>query len=628
MRILAFIFAGLLIFASCNQHSQPHPNVVIIFIDDMGYNDLGCYGGEIETPNIDRMARRGMRFTDFYVSQSVCSASRASLLTGCYSNRVSILGALSSFSRTGISDKETTLAEMLKDKGYATAIFGKWHLGHYPRFLPLQHGFDEYFGLPYSNDMWPHNPNNNSHPPLPLIEGDSVVQHLDEQSQLTTWYTEKAVDFIQRNADKPFFLYIPHTMVHVPLYVSEKFRDKSGLGLYADVVMELDWSVGKVMEALEVHGLIENTLVIFTSDNGPWLSFGDHGGSAYPLREGKGTAFEGGQRVPCIMQWPGTIEEGSTCAEPLMTIDVLPTIAALTGSPLPEKKIDGTSMLPLLEGEERFIPHEALFFYYGRKLNAVRSGRWKLHLPHGYRTLKDRPGGEGGIQANYDYLWIDTALYDMHNDKEETINLADQYPEVVDSLAALATKIIKELGDGPIVGDEVRMPGVIEGYIADKRYIDHLAKGKSIDLRYPYSDRYPAGGDHALVDGIRGTSNFHDGVWQAFRGDDLDATIDLGQVQEIDRVAVSFFEAVASWIFLPEEVEISISKDKKNFQIIGSAADLKADEISAIAEAHFRFPKTTARYVRVYAKSIGLCPKGHSGEGQKAWLFVDEIIIQ
>ena len=233
------------IFSACKSPSEKLPNIVIIFIDDMGYNDVGCFGApKIKTPHIDRMAEKGMRFTDFYVSQAVCSASRSSLLTGCYSNRVSIIGALSAFAKTGINDNEVTLAELLKQKDYATGIFGKWHLGHYPQFLPLKHGFDEYFGLPYSNDMWPHNPQNTSNPPLPLFENDSIIDYLDDQTYLTTWYTEKAVDFIDRHADEPFFLYIPHSMVHVPLYVSDKYAGKSDQGLYGDVVMEIDWSVG------------------------------------------------------------------------------------------------------------------------------------------------------------------------------------------------------------------------------------------------------------------------------------------------------------------------------------------------------------------------------------------------
>jgi len=633
MRIIArIIFVSIFIaaIASCQKPSENLPNIVIIFIDDMGYADVGCFGAtKIKTPHIDKMAERGMRFTDFYVSQAVCSASRSSLLTGCYSNRVSILGALSAFAKTGIHDDEVTLAELLKQKDYSTAIFGKWHLGHHPQFLPLKHGFDEYFGLPYSNDMWPHNPNNTSNPPLPLFENDSIIDYLDDQTYLTTWYTEKAVDFIDRNADKPFFLYIPHSMVHVPLYVSEKFEGESKKGLYGDAVMEIDWSVGRVVETLEKNGIVDNTLIIFTSDNGPWLNYGNHGGSAYPLREGKGTTFEGGQRVPCIMQWPERIPAASVCREPVMTIDILPTVAKVTGAGLPGNKIDGKNILPLMEGADGALsPHEALFFYYGRKLNAVRSGKWKLHLPHGYRTLKDKPPGKDGMQVSYDYMWIDTALYNMETDKEETINVAELYPEIVDSLDAYAREIIRQLGDDDVFGEEVRTSGYIEGFVAKKQHIDHLAKGKEITLKNAYSERYTGGGDKALVDGVRGTSAFRDGSWQAFRGDDLDAVIDLGEVKEISSIAVTFYDAVPSWIFLPLEVEISISKYRNSFQIIRNINEIIADENSSIAEMFVSFPKQEARYIKVVARSIGLCPPGHSGEGKEAWLFVDEIVVQ
>src|SRR5262249_55387775 len=264
---------------------------VIILADDLGYADLGCYGARgYQTPNLDRMAKEGMRFTDFYVAQGVCSASRTALLTGCYPNRVGILGALGPKATHGISSKEKTVAEALKARGYATAIYGKWHLGHHPKFLPTRHGFDDYFGLPYSNDMGPKHPTA-KFPALPLIAGEKTIATNPDQTKLTTWYTERAVKFIARNKAKPFFLYVPHAMPHVPLHVSDKFKGKSKRGLYGDVIMEIDWSVGQILAALKKHGLDEKTLVIFASDNGPWLSYGDHAGSAGPLREGKMTTF-------------------------------------------------------------------------------------------------------------------------------------------------------------------------------------------------------------------------------------------------------------------------------------------------------------------------------------------------
>jgi len=451
------------------------PNVVVIFIDDMGYADIGPFGAEgYETPNLDRLAREGRQFTDFYVTQAVCSASRAGLLTGCYNVRVSILGALGPGASHGISADELTMAELFKQRGYATACYGKWHLGHHEKFLPMQHGFDDYFGLPYSNDMWPYHPGV-AHlpmaerlkrwPHLPLIDQNQIVNPQvtgDDQKQLTTQYTERAVSFINKNKDRPFFLYVPHSMVHVPLYVSDKFAGKSKRGLFGDVVMEVDWSVGQILDAIRDNGLDQDTLVVFTSDNGPWLSYGDHAGSAGPLREGKGTMFDGGCREPTIMRWPGKIPAGSACHEPAMTIDLLPTFAGLIDAQLADHKIDGRDIWPLIAGEDGATsPHEAYFFYYGRELQAMRMGRWKLHFPHGYRTLDGRPGGTGGIPTNYSQAQIGLALFDLQNDVGETTNVADQHAEVVARMQALADRMRSDLGDARLKmpGPGIRPPG-------------------------------------------------------------------------------------------------------------------------------------------------------------------------
>ncbi len=439
--------------ASAQAKNERPPNFVIIFTDDQGYQDLACFGSpDIQTPNLDRMAREGMRFTDFYAAQPVCSASRAALLTGCYPNRVGILGALGPRSKHGISDGEMTLAEVVKQKGYATACYGKWHLGHHPQFLPTRHGFDHYFGLPYSNDMWPFHPTAGKRfPPLPLIEGEKIVNPKvtpKEQAQLTTWYTEHAVGFIEKNKARPFLLYVAHSMPHVPLFVSQKYRGKSKRGLYGDVIMEIDWSVGQILAALRKHGLDEHTLVIFTSDNGPWLSYGEHGGSALPLREGKGTTWDGGVREPTVMRWPGRIPAGKVCREPAMTIDILPTIAKLIGAKLPAHKIDGRDIWPLMAGQPGArSPHEALYFYWGRHLQSIRSGKWKLHFPHGYRTLAGRPGGKGGRPARYSQGKTGLALYDLEKDVGEKTNVADRHPDVVARLKALADKAREDLGD-------------------------------------------------------------------------------------------------------------------------------------------------------------------------------------
>ena len=476
LSVTTFLLMPLLFVGSATADDKP-PNVVVIFIDDMGYADIGPFGGDPDlTPNLNRMAKEGRRFTNFYVSQAVCSASRTSLLTGCYNTRLGILGALGPGSETGIHADEMTLGELCRQKGYATACFGKWHLGHHRQFLPLQNGFDEYFGLPYSNDMWPFHPEVRHlpmeerlkrWPHLPLIEGnETIVQKVTdkEQSQLTTQYTEHAVSFIDRHSAAPFFLYVPHSMVHVPLYVSDKFRGKSGAGLFGDVVMEVDWSVGQIMDALRRNRILDNTLVIFTSDNGPWLSYGDHAGSAGPLREGKGTMFEGGCRVPCIMSWPGRIPADSSCDEPAMTIDILPTVAGLIEADLPKHPIDGKDIWPLIAGQKNSAsPQEAYFFYWGSELQAVRSGKWKLHFSHEYRSLNGNSGGIDGIPVKYENMTIEQSLFDLSLDPEETENVLVQHPDVVAQLTILANKVRLQLGDGKQKGSGVRPVGRIPG---------------------------------------------------------------------------------------------------------------------------------------------------------------------
>lgn len=448
------------------------PNIVIILTDDQGYADVGVFGAKgFQTPNLDRLAREGCKFTNFHVAQPVCSASRAGLLTGCYPNRIGIHGALGPNARHGISANETTLAQLLKQKGYATGMAGKWHLGRPTEFLPTHRGFDEFFGLPYSNDMWPLHPEAKpgTYPPLPLIEGDQVIKtglmHQD-QEQLTTQYTERAVKFIERNRDRPFFFYLAHSMPHVPLHVSDKFRGKSKLGLYGDVIMEIDWSVGEILKALKRCGVEDNTWVIFTSDNGPWLSYGNHAGSAGPLREGKGTCWEGGTREPCIMRWPGQIPGGRTSDAMFMTIDLLPTIAHLVGAPLPEHKVDGLDVWPLIAGDPGAKnPHDAYFYYYeNNQLQAVTSGdgRWKLQLPHTYRTLDGWPGGTNGIPTKYEQQKLAAPeLFDLAADLSETKDVAAAHPEVVQSLLAKADQARADLGDSLTgrKGSGVREPG-------------------------------------------------------------------------------------------------------------------------------------------------------------------------
>lgn len=454
------------------------PNIVLIFMDDLGYGDIGAYGATAyTTPFLDRMAKEGMRFTNFYAAQAVCSASRAGILTGCYPNRIGISGALFPNSEKGLNPNEITIAEMLKDKGYATAIFGKWHLGDAKPFLPLQHGFDEFTGLPYSNDMWPvdydgkaiadtSNWRKKAFPPLPLIEGNEMVREirtLEDQSELTTIYTEKAVDFIGRNKERPFFLYVPHSMPHVPIAVSDKFKGKSKIGLYGDLMMELDWSVGQILKALKDNGLDENTLVIFTSDNGPWLNYGNHAGSSGGLREGKGTSWEGGQREPCIVRWPNVVPEGTICNNIASTIDILPTISAITGADLPGHKIDGVNILPLLKGEENANPRDHLYYYYGRNnLEAVRKDNWKLVFPHKHRSYRNNLPGNDGFPGPTTQVEFDSiALFDLRRDPGEDYDVKELYPEVVEDLKQLAENARKDLGDDLTgrIGENVRKAG-------------------------------------------------------------------------------------------------------------------------------------------------------------------------
>ncbi len=466
------LVVGLLALqASCatTEPARHPPNVVIMFVDDLGYADIGAHGDPpYTTPNLDRMADEGVRLTSFYVSQPVCSASRASLLTGSYANRIGIHGALGPASTHGIHDDEVTLGELFKSKGYATAIFGKWHLGHHAQFLPRRHGFDQYYGIPYSNDMWPFHPENpEAWGDLPTIEGDTIVGFNTDQTRFTTDLTARGVRFVQEQAAAgvPFFLYLPHPMPHVPLFVSQERAGQSGTGLFGDVVREIDWSMGQIMAALKESGVDGNTLVIFASDNGPWMSYGNHAGSADPLREGKGTTFDGGVRVPFLARWPEQIPAGLSVDTPAMTIDIFPTLARLVDAPLPTHPIDGKDIWPVLSGEQTSSPQDAYFFWYHRnQLHAVRSGRWKLHFPHRYRTMRGQAPGLDGMPGKYTQDSIGTALFDLEADASETHDVAATHPEVVASLTSLADSMRARLGDVllDITGTETREPGRLE----------------------------------------------------------------------------------------------------------------------------------------------------------------------
>ena len=479
------VFSALICSKTSSAHQErvappTPPNVVFILMDDMGYGDPDCYGGgPYHTPNLNALAVQGMRFTNFYVAQAVCTASRAAFLTGCYPTRIGLSGAIDHRSKIALNPSEETIAELLKSKNYRTSIIGKWHLGSKQPYMPLQQGFDEFFGLPYSNDMWPVDYNGQPwkdtsfwrahYPPLPLYDGNKIVKTiktLDDQATLTTAYTERAVKFIEQNKQRPFFLYLAHSMVHVPLAVSKKFKDKSGAGLFGDVMEEIDWSVGEVLQALKKNGLEQNTLVIFSSDNGPWLTFGNHAGNTGGLREGKGTAWDGGLKVPCIIRWPGKIKSGSICNELVTAMDLLPTIASICQSRMPVQKIDGLNMMDLLLGRPAKHPRQEFAYYYDRNnLKAVRSGSWKLVLPCISQTY-GKPGatGKDGYPGKYSTDSVTLALYNLVTDPGEDRDLKDQYPEIVKELELIADRYRKEIGDGLTkqTGAEVRPAATVQ----------------------------------------------------------------------------------------------------------------------------------------------------------------------
>ena len=455
-------------FITCNKEIPP--NVIFILTDDQGYGDLGIYGAsDIITPNIDSIAKKGAYFTSYYSTQPVCSASRASILTGCYPDRLGVFNAYSPGSKVGLNPDETTIAELLKANGYNTAIFGKWHLGDAPRFQPRKQGFDEYFGILYSNDMWPKHPQQGTvfnFPEIKLYENETPLRALEDQTFLTGALTDKAIDFIKKNKNDPFFIYLPHPQPHVPLFASKNFKDTQKRGLYGDVINEIDNSVGQILNTLKDEGLEENTIIIYTSDNGPWLSYGGHSGSSGIFREGKGTNWEGGHRVPGIVYYPGKIKPNTRIDAPAMGIDWLPTIASFTGSELPKKKIDGASLVPLLTGETNISPHKNFFFYYRtNELHAVRHKNWKLYLPHTYRSLNGRKGRNDGYPVPYDMNEIKIPkLFNLEVDPSETNDIANDNQQIVNHILMIADSVRYVLGDNlkGIKGREVRKVGRID----------------------------------------------------------------------------------------------------------------------------------------------------------------------
>jgi arylsulfatase len=419
--------AGAAMAARLRAQQRP-PNIVMILADDLGYGDLGCYGSPIPTPNLDRMASEGARFTQFYSASPVCSPSRASLMTGRYPTRVEVPVVLGP-GDGGLPASETTMAEMLKPAGYRTSCIGKWHLGSESPYLPTDRGFDEYFGVPYSADMWPR----------PLMRGKDIVEQPSDVSTLTARFTQEAVSFINRSKDAPFFLYLPHTAPHLPLAASSRFTGRSGLGIYADVVQEMDWSVGQVMSAIQDNGLDSNTLVMFSSDNGPWWQ-----GSQGKLRGRKGDTYEGGMREPFLARYPGAIPPGIGCDGLATMMDIFPTVARLTGAALPARQLDGVDIWPILAGDRDQVERDAFLYFDSVYLQCARMGRWKLHMTR-YNTKSWTPNPpEGRINLPLPK----PELYDVIADPQESYDCASAHPDIVADIRARVNRAIQTFPPG------------------------------------------------------------------------------------------------------------------------------------------------------------------------------------
>ena len=448
----------LLLFVSCNKSIDPLPNFIIIYCDDLGYGDIGPYGNQVNrTPHLDRMAKEGVVFTDFYVTSGVCTPSRSSLMTGSYAQRVDMhvnarpWGAtgrqvLFPKAKKGLHPNEITIAEILKEQGYVTACIGKWHLGDQPEFLPTKQGFDNYYGIPYSNDM------NRDFCPLPLMRNEQVIEAPVDQNTITKRYTKEVIKFIEKNKTRPFFVYLPHAMTHNPLYASEGFRGKSANGIYGDAVEELDWSTGQILNYLRDNKLDKNTLVVFSSDNGAAKPFG---GTNIPLSGWKGSTMEGGMRVPGIFWWPGKLSSTRIENEMATTMDLLPTIANLAKGKLPKDRVlDGYNIFGLMTGESKQSPYQKFYYYQLENLQAIRKGKWKLHLPLDsmYRNFHRAEIVEGRSLA----------LFDLSEDISESKNIAEQHPDVIEDLMEEAVKARRELGDFGIKGEGVRLAAIVD----------------------------------------------------------------------------------------------------------------------------------------------------------------------
>ncbi|TPG45452.1 sulfatase [Flavobacterium pectinovorum] len=463
--LLILFFFTIISGLKAQNKTNSKPNIVIINMDDMGYGDTEPYGMTgVATPHFNQIAQEGMRFTNFNAGQAICTASRAALLTGCYPNRIGMSGVLLPGAKHALNPNEETIASLLKKAGYKTANYGKWHLGNVLPYWPTNYGFDEFFGIPYSHDVWPIDYDGyskvtdakdlrSSFPPLPLISNTTIIdtiENIKEASNLTTMFTEKAIGFIKKNKKAPFFLYLTHPLPHAPLAVSDKFKGKSDLGLFGDVIMELDWSIGEILKTLDNEGLTKNTVIIITSDNGPWLVFGDNAGSSGGFREGKSTSWEGGTRVPFLIRWPEKIKAGTVNSSLMTNMDLLPTIAAITGASLPKNQIDGLNFLPLLTGKTTTGPRDTFYYYFGvgsNNLEAIRYKHWKLVFPHKSTTYNQKLQGKDGLRGEGATMQVPLALYDLSHDPGEVRDVQLLYPEIVQQIQKIAETAREDLGD-------------------------------------------------------------------------------------------------------------------------------------------------------------------------------------
>lgn len=603
MKTPFYLLLSSLLFACSPKDKTPaSPNIVLLFADDLGYGDLGVFGHPtIRTPNLDGLAANGVKFTNFYSGSPACTASRYALLTGRYPVFSGFDWVLYPNSSKGIHPNEITLAEGLKEMGYATGAFGKWHLGTAdPSYLPLQNGFDEYLGLPYSNDMLPP-----AYPDIPLLDGNDTLELNPDQSTLTKRYTQRAISFIEKNKKGPFFCYLPYAMPHVPLHPDQDFAGTSARGKYGDVVEEIDWSVGQIMEALKANGLAENTLVFFTSDNGPWIIKNEEGGSAGLLRDGKGSTWEGGMREPAIAFMKGKTPAGSVIQHPVSTLDLYASFLKLGGYSFAENHhLNGRDVSHLFF-EKNGQVDESPYFYYGPKqLHAVRKGDWKLHVRTSSQTKKDYFNGKLPL------------LFNLSVDPSEQFDLAEKYPEKVAELQADIDRQNEFVKTHPNFFQMDREQGKLS----------HLGMGATVELKYPPHPNY----DHAaaLTDGFLEKPDGFGGL-PGFQETDFEAVLDLGETTAIREVSVGFLQVPQSWIFFPATISFYTSTDGKLFTKTEHFTINQPPKDATAQTKYFtqnNFPDN-ARYIKVTAQNRA-CPDWLEGHEKTCWLFVDEIVVK